>query len=80
MAVLAVCRAKEEPYIASMGIYVAKASAIRDLLLTHFPEVLSNYYFQCLGCAQCVMRRWTVGFLLTGTVRVTIPGHDWLPV
>ena len=33
------CRAKEEPYIASMGIYVAKASAIRDLLLTHFPEV-----------------------------------------
>ncbi len=33
------CRAKEEPYIASMGIYVAKASAIRELLLTHFPEV-----------------------------------------
>ena len=33
------CRAKEEPYIASMGIYVAKASAIRDLLLNHFPEV-----------------------------------------
>ncbi|CAL8462349.1 g1882 [Coccomyxa elongata] len=31
-------RAKEEPYIASMGIYVAKASAIRDLLLNHFPE------------------------------------------
>ncbi|CAL5227653.1 g10659 [Coccomyxa viridis] len=31
-------RAKEEPYIASMGIYVAKASAIRELLLTHFPE------------------------------------------
>ena len=32
-------RAKEEPYIASMGIYVAKASAIRDLLIKHFPEV-----------------------------------------
>lgn len=40
-----VCRAKEEPYIASMGIYVAKASAIRDLLLKHFPEVsLSSIY------------------------------------
>ena len=36
------CRAKEQPYIASMGIYVAKASAIRDLLLNHFPEVGSQ--------------------------------------
>ena len=35
------CRAQEEPYIASMGIYVAKASAIRDLLIKHFPEVVS---------------------------------------
>ena len=33
------CRAKNEPYIASMGIYVLKASAIRDLLSKHFPEV-----------------------------------------
>ena len=32
-------RAKNEPYIASMGIYVLKASAIRDLLSKHFPEV-----------------------------------------
>ena len=32
-------RAKKEPYIASMGIYVLKASAVRDLLLKHFPEV-----------------------------------------
>ena len=30
-------RAAAAPYIASMGIYVAKASAIRDLLSTHFP-------------------------------------------
>ena len=37
-------RAKEQPYIASMGIYVAKASAIRDLLLNHFPEVGSHFY------------------------------------
>jgi len=31
-------RAKEAPYIASMGIYVAKASAIRDLLSKDFPD------------------------------------------
>lgn len=31
-------RAKDEPFIASMGIYVAKASAIRELLRSHFPE------------------------------------------
>ena len=30
--------AKAKPYIASMGIYVAKASAIRDLLTRHFPD------------------------------------------
>lgn len=33
------CRAKKLPYIASMGIYVLKASAIRKLLYEHFPEV-----------------------------------------
>ena len=33
------CRAKKLPYIASMGIYVLKASAIRKLLVDHFPEV-----------------------------------------
>lgn len=27
------------PYIASMGIYVLKASAIKKLLTDHFPEV-----------------------------------------
>ena len=31
-------RAAEMPYIASMGIYVAKATAMRDLLLKHYPE------------------------------------------
>ena len=31
-------RAAEAPYIASMGIYVAKASAIRELLSTAFPS------------------------------------------
>jgi glucose-1-phosphate adenylyltransferase len=31
-------RAKQFPYIASMGIYVLKASAIKKLLLNHFPE------------------------------------------
>ena len=31
-------RAAEAPYIASMGIYVAKASAIRELLSTVFPS------------------------------------------
>ncbi|DBA66505.1 TPA: hypothetical protein ACH3X2_002475 [Trebouxia sp. C0005] len=31
-------RAKKLPYIASMGIYVLKASAIRKLLYEHFPE------------------------------------------
>jgi glucose-1-phosphate adenylyltransferase len=30
-------RAKENPFIASMGIYVLKASAIKELLLEHFP-------------------------------------------
>jgi len=30
-------RAKKEPYIASMGIYVCKATAIHDLLIEHFP-------------------------------------------
>ena len=35
-------RAAEEPYIASMGIYVAKASAIRDLLMKHYPEARSS--------------------------------------
>ena len=39
-------RAKNEPYIASMGIYVLKASAIRDLLSKHFPEVC---YRELLG-------------------------------
>ena len=33
-----VCRAQELPFIASMGIYVAKASAIRELLMKHFPS------------------------------------------
>lgn len=32
-------RAKNEPYIASMGIYVCKATAIHDLLVEHFPTV-----------------------------------------
>jgi ADP-glucose pyrophosphorylase len=31
-------RAAEAPYIASMGIYVAKASAIRELLSNAFPS------------------------------------------
>jgi len=31
-------RAKEMPYIASMGIYVLKASAIAELLTKHFPD------------------------------------------
>ena len=35
-------RAAEEPYIASMGIYVAKASAIRDLLMKHYPQARSS--------------------------------------
>jgi ADP-glucose pyrophosphorylase len=30
-------RAKEMPFIASMGIYVLKASAIKELLTQHFP-------------------------------------------
>jgi len=33
-------RAKEMPFIASMGIYVAKASSLRDLLLKEFPDAL----------------------------------------
>jgi ADP-glucose pyrophosphorylase len=39
MGVSVECRAKKLPYIASMGIYVLKASAIRKLLYEHFPEV-----------------------------------------
>ncbi len=39
MGVSVGCRAKKLPYIASMGIYVLKASAIRKLLYEHFPEV-----------------------------------------
>ena len=31
-------RAQELPFIASMGIYVAKASAIKELLTKHFPS------------------------------------------
>ena len=45
-------RAKEQPYIASMGIYVAKASAIRDLLLNHFPEVGSYFCDHILDFAS----------------------------
>ena len=35
------CRAAEEPFIASMGIYVIKAEAIKRLLINEFPEVSS---------------------------------------
>jgi ADP-glucose pyrophosphorylase len=42
MGVSVGCRAKKLPYIASMGIYVLKASAIRKLLYEHFPEVSSK--------------------------------------
>ena len=42
MGVCVGCRAKKLPYIASMGIYVLKASAIRKLLYEHFPEVSSK--------------------------------------
>lgn len=31
------------PYIASMGIYVLKASAIKKLLTDHFPEVCPSF-------------------------------------
>jgi glucose-1-phosphate adenylyltransferase len=31
-------RAAEQPYIASMGIYIANARLMRDLLLEHFPD------------------------------------------
>jgi glucose-1-phosphate adenylyltransferase len=31
-------KAQEKPYIASMGIYVCKASAMRDLLMDRFPQ------------------------------------------
>lgn len=32
------CSAAEQPYIASMGIYVMKAEALKDLLLEQMPE------------------------------------------
>lgn len=45
------CRAKKMPYIASMGIYVLKASAIRKLLQEHFPEVSpASLRWLCLDC------------------------------
>ncbi len=39
--------AKEQPYIASMGIYVLKASAIRELLLKYFPQVRGGLLQRC---------------------------------
>ncbi len=35
---LAANSAKEQPFIASMGIYVMKASALKELLESHMPE------------------------------------------
>lgn len=32
------CSALEKPYIASMGIYVMTATALKDMLETHMPE------------------------------------------
>lgn len=32
------CRASVKPYIASMGIYVMQAKALRELLLNTFPN------------------------------------------
>lgn len=32
------CSAKVKPYIASMGIYVMKASALKDLLMNQLPD------------------------------------------
>ncbi len=32
------CRARTKPYIASMGIYVMSAKALKELLLTRFPD------------------------------------------
>lgn len=34
----AACSAAEKPYIASMGIYVTKASALKELLEQHMPD------------------------------------------
>ena len=51
-------RAKEQPYIASMGIYVAKASAIRDLLLNHFPEVGSHFCVYILDIEDYLQYFW----------------------
>ena len=61
------CRAKKLPYIASMGIYVLKASAIRKLLYEHFPEVSINPELRlqiytthlCDGmCLLCLQSSW----------------------
>lgn len=42
------------PYIASMGIYVLKASAIKKLLTDHFPEVhLLTLIHTCMYIARC---------------------------
>ena len=42
------------PYIASMGIYVLKASAIKKLLTDHFPEVcLLTITHTCVYIARC---------------------------
>lgn len=32
------CSAKENPFIASMGIYVMKATALKELLNQHMPD------------------------------------------
>lgn len=32
------CSAREKPFIASMGIYVMKATALRELLNKHMPD------------------------------------------
>ncbi len=63
------CRAQEEPYIASMGIYVAKASAIRDLLIKHFPEV------SALWMHHGIMHQAFCGISLS----VASPGCSCLP-
>ena len=55
------------PYIASMGIYVLKASAIKKLLTDHFPEVHSFAWFAYVSTRMayshaCNHNNWVLGF------------------
>ena len=56
---LVTCRAKAQPYIASMGIYVCKASTLQDLLEKRFRcgRLLCPPWPRVFSCVLLTLRR-----------------------